>query len=142
MKLELLTKKLCLVAMASFFMLAGRMATAADIQIYTDEEPPTTISENGVLTGTTVDIVEALKASLGIVIPIQLVPGNRSYQAVSENPNVMAFTYGRTPEREKLGFHFIGPVITRQHALWAREKWSKALGYRLAYSSDKGFYTP
>ena len=42
------------------------------------------------------------------------------YAIAQQGPNVAIFTAARTPEREALGFSFVGPVTTRKHALFAR----------------------
>ena len=42
------------------------------------------------------------------------------YGIAQQGSNVAIFTAARTPEREALGFSFVGPVTTRKHALFAR----------------------
>ena len=76
---------------------------------------------DGKLTGTTTDIVEGLKNALGVTVEIEMVPAARATEYAEKNQNVLVFTYAKTPERERAGFHFIGPVITRAHTLWKKK---------------------
>ncbi|MCG8573180.1 MAG: transporter substrate-binding domain-containing protein [Spirochaetes bacterium] len=90
---------------------------ASQIKIITVEEPPTNYQVDGKLLGTTVDIVKEMIKLSGEQHHIEVLPGNRALQIVNSEPNIMLFTLGKTQQRIDLGYHFIGPVITRKHAL-------------------------
>jgi len=93
---------------------------ASDLRIITVEEPPTNyIGETG-LTGTSVDIVREMLDRLDVEIDIEMVPPARALQIASTQPGVVLFTAGKTEKRIEQGFTFIGPVITRRHALYAK----------------------
>jgi len=92
----------------------------SQFRIVTTEEPPTNYKDQNKLVGTTVDIIEEIKRYLNLKIDIEVMPWTRSYKIAKEKPNVVIFTAGRTKERIDHGFHFIGPVITRKHALWRK----------------------
>jgi ABC-type amino acid transport substrate-binding protein len=91
------------------------------VRIVTTEEPPTNYTDQNKFVGTTVDIVEEIKNYLNLKVSIEVKPWARSYKIAKEEPNVIIFTAGRTKERIDHGFHFIGPVITRKHALWNKK---------------------
>jgi polar amino acid transport system substrate-binding protein len=68
-----------------------------------------------------VEIVEALRNALRVTAEIEVVPTARANEYVEKTPNVLVFTYAKSPEREKAGFHFIGPVVTRTQMLWKKK---------------------
>ncbi len=96
------------------------LGSAQALRLVTAEEPPTNYTQAGQLTGITVDIVRELLRRQGLETPIEVYPWARSYAIAQQGPSVAIFTAARTPEREALGFSFIGPVTTRKHALFAR----------------------
>lgn len=89
--------------------LLGPARAATPLQIYTEEWPPITFSENGKPAGLAVEVVQAIQARLGQADPIRVVPWARAWAMATNNPNVLLFTVTRTPEREGL-FTFLGPV--------------------------------
>jgi len=97
------------------------MGNDSKIRILTTEEPPTNYTYQDKFIGTTVDIVEEIKRFLNIKAKIEVKPWVRSYNIAKKDPNVVIFTAGRTQERIDHGFYFIGPVITRNHALWSKK---------------------
>ena len=103
----------------AFLSLPG-LGNAQALRLVTAEEPPTNYTHEGKLTGITVDIVHELLRRQGLDTPIELFPWARAYAIAQQGPNVAIFTAARTPEREALGFSFVGPVTTRKHALFAR----------------------
>ncbi len=91
---------------------------SAEQFIYTTQEPPTNYLEEGKLVGTTVDIVNRMIQDLGLKTKIKCYPWLRALQIGIDQPNTILFTCGRSKKRVDLGFHFIGPVISRKHALF------------------------
>jgi polar amino acid transport system substrate-binding protein len=104
---------------ASLLLASG--ARADDLEIYSVDEPPSNYTLNDKFTGTSTDIVEAIEKSLGLDIPIQVIPVARALRIAEAKRNVLLYSYGRTPEREQQGFHFVGPVMTHRHFLWKRK---------------------
>lgn len=81
-------------------------------RIFTDEYPPSNYTEQGVLTGTSTEIMLAVLKKLGASLGrkhIQVVPWARAYDEVLHNTDTMLFSIMRTPEREKL-FKWVGPI--------------------------------
>jgi ABC-type amino acid transport substrate-binding protein len=93
----------------------------SQVRILTTEEPPTNYTFQDKLVGTTIDIIEEIKRLLNLNVRIEVKPWARSYKIAKEEPGVVIFTAGRTQERVQHGFYFIGPVITRKHALWCKK---------------------
>lgn len=94
----------------------------AQVRIVTTEEPPTNYyTSQSEFSGTTTDIVEEIKKQLNLDVKIEVMPWARSYDIAKKNPNVVIFTAGQSQERIDHGFHFLGPVITRKHALWSKK---------------------
>jgi len=52
--------------------------------------------------------------------PIEVYPWARTFSILEHGPNVFGFTAGKTKTRTETGFHFIGPVVSRTHALYSR----------------------
>ena len=115
-----------LLAVASFMHPNG--ASAQDVKIYGTISPPANYMLDGKFAGTTVEIVEGLKQSMGLTTPIEVVPGARADEYVKSSPNVLVFTFAKSPEREKAGFHFLGPVVTRTQMLWKKKGAAISIG--------------
>ncbi|RED52089.1 substrate-binding periplasmic protein [Aestuariispira insulae] len=92
------------------------------LRIVTAEEPPANYLENGELIGTTIDIIREILNRQGLDVKIELRPWPRAFLIAKTTPNVVIFTAGHTQERIDLGFHFIGPIISRKHILWKRRE--------------------
>lgn len=93
---------------------------AQSLTIYTENWPPLNYANDGKIEGMAVEIVQALQARLGNKNPIALVPWARGYRAVQEEPNVLLFSIGRSPEREKL-MYLLGPIAVSSTVLYTRQ---------------------
>jgi len=94
---------------------------AGELRLLTSPWPPSNyLNADGEPEGIAVDVVEALKAYVGVTTPIEVIPWARGYLTAQNGPNVMLFTAAKTAEREAEGFQFIGPVIMWSHLFWAR----------------------
>ncbi|MFZ6861759.1 substrate-binding periplasmic protein [Undibacterium sp. Ji67W] len=93
---------------------------AQELTIYTEDWPPVNFKNGNAIDGMAVDLVRALQARIGVHQEIHLVPWARGYKAVLEEPNVMLFSVGRTPEREKL-MRLIGPIAISDTVLYTRK---------------------
>lgn len=92
----------------------------ARLRVLTNEEPPTNYMAGDALMGTSVDIVREIMRRTGDAVPIEILPWARSFSISQKMPDVVAFTAGRTEDRVAQGFSFLGPVITRHHAVYKR----------------------
>ena len=94
---------------------------ANELRIITNEEPPTNyLDENQEIVGITVDVVKKLKEELKLDTQIEFMPWTKAYNIALEKPNIVIFTGGKTFERIKEGFHFIGPIVTKKHILFSK----------------------
>jgi len=112
--------KMKYVILCSIFFTLSTYVLSTDLQILTNESVPTNYYHNGQLTGTSIDLVNAIKAELELTVDTQVLPWARAYNLAINTPNVVLFTTAKTTERVSLGFQFIGPIVTRQHALYKR----------------------
>lgn len=95
---------------------------AADSRIVTSPEPPVNFNKDGELVGIVVDLVREIQRRLGDSTAIDLLPTARALAMVEHGPKVMFFSAGQTPARVKHGYHFVGPVATRNHSLLTSKK--------------------
>ncbi|MFZ6752834.1 substrate-binding periplasmic protein [Undibacterium sp. Dicai25W] len=95
-------------------------SAAQDLTIYTEDWPPINFKTVNAIDGMAVDLVRALQSRIGVSQEIHLVPWARGYKAVLEEPNVMLFSVGRTPEREKL-MRLLGPIAISDTVLYTRK---------------------
>ena len=116
---------------------------AQKLSIYTEDWPPMNFKTATGIDGMAVEVVAALQKITGNKDAIQLVPWARGYKAVQEDENVILFSLGRSPEREKL-MHMLGPIAISKTALYTRKGEAarlKALDndlYKLAVGAYRG----
>jgi len=96
------------------------MSIAQELTIYTEDWPPLNFKQGNAINGMAVELVRALQAHMGSHQEIHLVPWARGYKAVLEDPNVLLFSVGRTPEREKL-MRLLGPIAISDTVLYTRK---------------------
>lgn len=97
------------------------MAAAADIRILGVQEPPGSFaSENGTPRGISVDYVREIQKRVGNSDPILIVPETEALAAARLQPNVVAFSFSRTNEREDQ-FHWIAHVFRKPWVLYVRK---------------------
>lgn len=91
-----------------------------EVRILTTVEPPTNYYlQNETFSGTTTDIIIEITRYLDLDTTIEVLPWIRAYTYSLKNPDIVIYTCGKTQTRVDHGFHFIGPVMTRKHALWS-----------------------
>lgn len=83
---------------------------AAELQLLTEEAPPTSFSRDGELHGLSVDIVRALIKRTGHAAHIELLPWTRAYRLAQQQADTAIFSTVRTPEREAK-FQWVGPLL-------------------------------
>jgi len=95
-------------------------ATAADLQLLTDNHPPLHFMQGNQLAGFGVDVVQALATRTGDRIHLQQVPLLRALRMASDTPDTGVFTVLRTDERDDR-YQWVGPLIEVETALYARD---------------------
>lgn len=96
----------------------GAMAGAETIRIVTEELAPYNYTEKGVLTGFSTEIVQAILKDIKIEGKFQSMPWARAYESAINNENVLIYSIGRTPQREKL-FKWVGAIAPASNYLFA-----------------------
>ena len=95
-------------------------ATAADLQLLTDNHPPLHFMQGNQLAGFGVDVVQALATQTGDRIHLQQVPLLRALRVASDTPDTGVFTVLRTDDRDDR-YQWVGPLIEVETALYARD---------------------
>ncbi|MBR7784421.1 substrate-binding periplasmic protein, partial [Undibacterium luofuense] len=95
-------------------------AAPGELTIYTEDWPPISFKSGDKLDGMAVELVQALQKRIGSNTAIQLVPWNRGYKALLEDPNILLFTVGRSEEREK-AMTLVGPLAISRTVLYTRK---------------------
>lgn len=112
-------KKL-LVCIFLLFLSAGRLTSAENLKILTENLPPLNYLENGNLVGSSVEIVQEIQKRVGSTDPIHVYPWARAYKMALEEKNVILFGTTYTEERQDL-FKWVGPLATKRDILLARK---------------------
>jgi len=84
-------------------------AQGYELRVLTENYPPLSYMEDGVITGYGAEVVTAIQKQLGTEFPVELHMWEKAYELALTEPNVLLFTMEKTPEREKL-FQFVGPL--------------------------------
>ena len=96
----------------------GMAASAAEpVRVLTEEFPPYNYTENGRITGLSTEVVEAVFKELGLQGQYQSMPWARAYETARTTPDVLIYSIGRTPERDKL-FKWVGVIAPTVYYLY------------------------
>lgn len=106
-----------LVAVVLSLMMATQ-TVAEPLQLYTEEYPPVTFSENGEVDGMATEVVRELLRRLGEQASIQSLPWARGLQIVLRTPNTALYTTIRNPQREQQ-FKWVGPLVVSEDNFYA-----------------------
>jgi len=79
------------------------------LSILTEEWAPYNYTENGVVVGFSVEVVQEILKELKLDCPIEVLPGMRASRILNSEPRTMMITMLRTPDREKQ-YKWIGPL--------------------------------
>lgn len=101
-------KRCCLLSIWLMCCLSGSLR--AELQLLTEEAPPTSFSQNGELHGLAVEVVRELIRRTGDEALIQLLPWTRAYHLAQQQADTAIFSTVRTPEREAK-FQWVGPLL-------------------------------
>lgn len=107
------------------------LTAAAQLQLYTEENPPLNFSRAAKVDGYATAVVRELLVRTGDRATIQVVPWARGYKQAQGQANVGLFVAVRTPEREAL-FQWVGPLVSTTTSFYAR----RGSALRLASLSD------
>jgi polar amino acid transport system substrate-binding protein len=106
-------------------LLAGP-ASAADLLLYTEENPPLNFSRDGGLDAPLDGFASALVQALIVRskaqdrVQIEMAPWTRGYSKVKQEANVGLFSTVRTPERESL-MRWVGPLMQTRSCFYSRK---------------------
>ncbi|WP_215781974.1 ABC transporter substrate-binding protein [Paludibacterium sp. B53371] len=107
---------LCLI----WLCLAVPARAAGHLVILTEDWPPVTFASAGKADGMAVAVVRAIQQRIGSTDPILVQPFARGYSQLLSNPNVLLFTVGRSPERERL-MTLVGPIVVSNIEAYCRQ---------------------
>ena len=93
---------------------------AADLRLYTEENPPLNYSQDGQPAGFVVEVVQALLARSGDSARIELAPWTRGYNLAKSQANVGLFATARGATREAL-FQWVGPLVQARTCFYSHQ---------------------
>ncbi|WP_428605336.1 substrate-binding periplasmic protein [Sedimenticola sp.] len=100
-------------------LLTAGQSPAQPLRVLTEELPPLNFTENGRLTGLSVEMVREIMRRTGQQDEIQSLPWARGYRAAQEEPNVVLFSTTRTEERETQ-FKWVGPLAPFSYVFYKK----------------------
>lgn len=90
------------------------------IAIFTEDNPPQNYrNTSGLLTGSSVEMVQELLTILGEQDPITLTTWTDAYAQLQLVPNTLVFSTARTTQREEL-FSWVGPVCKKNYCFFIK----------------------
>jgi len=78
------------------------------------------VNEEGVLTGSSVDIVQEIQRRVGDDTPIEVLPWARAYNMILSQDNVVLFSTTLTQERRDL-FQWVGPLFSQPWIFYVKK---------------------
>ncbi|WP_337881293.1 transporter substrate-binding domain-containing protein [Rheinheimera sp.] len=91
---------------------------AQPVRLITVIEPPVSyLDSHGKPVGFAVDVVKAVQHELGDKTPIEVMPEARAIYIARTEPNVLLFSFSRTPEREN-EFYWITPLVQKSWSVY------------------------
>lgn len=103
----------------SFVLSVSTARAAEDVTILTEDYPPLNYVADGKLQGPSVEVVDAIRAELGIAREIKVYPWARAYKLTETEKNTALFSMTRSPTREDQ-FKWVGPLAEKKIGLFAR----------------------
>lgn len=94
-----------------------KTATAFDLKVVTENWPPYNYQLNGEVAGLGSEIVTSVLTKAKIPVNIAIYPWARAYLMATQEPDILIYTIGRTPERENL-FKWVGKIAPRKMYLF------------------------
>lgn len=97
------------------------MVSAQELTLLTAEEPPSSpMNEPGEVEEFSVDIVREIQKRTNNRDPITIFPGIRALKIGSRHPNIVLFSFSRTPEREQQ-FHWVMLLLRKPWVMYAKK---------------------
>lgn len=93
-------------------------AAGVEIHVVTEELPPYNMTRDGVLTGMSTEVVQAVLKEVNVHASIQSMPWARAYDLALHTPNVLIYSITRTAERERL-FKWVGTIAASRWFLYS-----------------------
>lgn len=93
-------------------------AARVEIHVVTEELPPYNMTRDGVLTGMSTEVVQAVLKEVNVQASIQSMPWARAYDLALHTPNVLIYSITRTAERERL-FKWVGTIAASRWFLYS-----------------------
>lgn len=125
-------KTIMLTMISCICLFVYNIASADEFQILTVEEPPSSfMNVEDEPSGFSVDIVREIQHRINNNDPIKVVPELRALKTASEVPNVVLFSFSRTPEREN-NFHWIMLLMRKPWVMYSK----KGAGFILTSLED------
>lgn len=117
--LPLIARRTLALLAAAFGGLAAHAAPAPDLVALTEEWAPYNYSEQGEVKGIATDVLRAACALAQLRCEFRVVPWARALALATAQPNTLAYTTARKPERER-AFLWIGPLLPRATWVYGR----------------------
>jgi len=96
------------------------VVSAQELTIITEEYPPINFVKDGVITGSSAEIVKEILHRLKQSDDIRVLPWARGYNLLKTHSNVVLFSTARTQERESR-FHWVGPLCMSRNGFYAKK---------------------
>jgi len=93
---------------------------AQELTIITEEYPPISFKKEGVITGSSAEVVREILRRLKHPDNIRMLPWARGYNLLKTQENVALFSTARTQERESQ-FHWVGPLCVSRNGFYAKK---------------------
>lgn len=118
MNVRFTMKRKLVVVLLILSVLPAGAVWAHKLTFYTEDWPPFNFTDKaGLVTGYSVELVNAACKLAGIECKIQRVPWARGYHETLTNENTALFTTARLAQREPL-FKWVGPLYQKQTVLY------------------------
>lgn len=102
-----------------FFLVLSFSLHGKPLRIITVVEPPASyLDSHGQLTGFSVEVVQAIQRSLDDKTEIEVMPEARAIHYARTEPNVIVFSFSRTPKREN-EFYWLGQLSVKAWSVYA-----------------------
>jgi len=113
--------KTILILIMAVVTFAVHPAGSAELTILTENLPPLNYVKDGVLMGSSVEIVQEIQRRIGSNEPIQVFPWARAYRLALEEANVVLFGMTYTKDRHDK-FKWVGPLAKKRDILVAKKE--------------------
>jgi len=99
------------------FIIYCTMSFAQNIKVVTEYFPPFQWEEDGVMTGPSTEVIQAVLEKIGTKSSIEMYPWARAYNMALKEKNVLIYSIAKIKKREKL-FKWAGSIMTRNMYFW------------------------